>query len=126
LDSSWSPPFASRELINDYESLRVYLEIAKSRGREDLVERALLSQEDFTLLSDLAKRGLSVLDLMEALKSRFMERVDGDIAREAFKALGLNVSSDFARERLAYILAGWLLEAGKHWRILSFKGLPPS
>ncbi len=126
MDKPWSPPFASRELINDYEPLKAYLEIARRKGREDLVEKALLSQEDFILLSSLVRRGLSLLDLIDTLKARFMERVDGDIAREAFNSLGLNVTTDFARERIAYILAGWLLEAGKYWKILTFKELPPT
>ncbi|MFZ8795808.1 MAG: hypothetical protein ACO2O2_18275 [Acidilobaceae archaeon] len=80
-----------------------------------------MKQEDFTFLSTLVERGLSLLDLINELKIRFMDRVDGEVASEAFTAIGLNMSSDLARERLAYILAGWLLEAGKYWRILTFK-----
>jgi len=115
------PPFASREVIDDYEPLRAYLEVARRRGREDLIDKVLLKQEDFTFLSTLVERGLSLLDLINELKIRFMDRVDGEVASEAFTAIGLNMSSDLARERLAYILAGWLLEAGKYWRILTFK-----
>lgn len=121
---SWKPPFASREIISDYEPLRLYLEEARRRGREDLVEKALLTQDDFTYLSKLVGENLNLLDLIEKLKLRFIERVDGEIAREAFTKTGLNVDVAFARERIAYILAGWLIEAGKYWRILSFKGLP--
>ncbi len=121
MSKPWTPPFASGELVYDYEPLRVYLELAKRKGREDLIEKALLTQEDFTILSSLVIRRMNLLDLIDVLKQRFMERIDGDIAKEAFTSIGLNVSTDFARERLAYILAGWLLEAGKYWKILTFK-----
>jgi len=125
-ETPWKPLFASGELINDYEPLRVYLEEARRRGREDLVERALLSQEDFSYLSEALKSSSNLLELMEKLKARFIDRVDGEVAVEAFRKLGLNVDVNFARDRIAYIIAGWLLEAGKHWKILSFKSLPPS
>jgi hypothetical protein len=124
MSSSWAPPFASREVISDYEPLRAYLEVARRKGREDLIEKVLLKQEDFLFLSTMVGRGLSLLEVISELKSRLMERVDGEVAREAFNTIGLDVGSELARERLAYILAGWLLEAGKHWGILTFKKLP--
>jgi len=100
MSSSWAPPFASREVISDYEPLRAYLEVARRKGREDLIEKVLLKQEDFLLLSTMVKQGLSLLELISELKSRFMERVDGEVAREAFNTIGLDVSSELARERL--------------------------
>lgn len=124
MTSKWKPLFASGELVNDYEPLRLYLEEARSRGREDLVEKALLTQDDFTHLLDTMRVTSNLLDLIEKLKPRFLERIDGEIAREAFKKMGLEVDANFARERIAYIMACWLLEAGKHWKILSFKELP--
>ncbi len=102
--------------------MKVYWEVLRRRNREDLVEKSMLANEDFEKLEIVLSRGKhSLADLLDIFKGLFRERVDGEAAREAFSELGLQLDAESARDRIAYILAGWLLEASKYWRILSFK-----
>jgi len=49
------PPFATGELVNDYEPLYRYWELLRRRGREDLLERAMLTEDDFDFLRRLVR-----------------------------------------------------------------------
>lgn len=102
--------------------MKVYWEVLRRRNREDLVEKSMLTNEDFEKLEIvIARSRYSLADLLDIFSGLFRERVDGDAAREAFLELGLKLDPESARDRIAYILAGWLLEASKYWRIISFK-----
>ena len=120
--SEWKPPFATGKVVGSYEPLRRYLEEARRRGREDLVEAALLREEDFNLLRRLAALERVSLDsLLSALEERFYDRVSGEVAREAYESLGIRVDEESARRMIARILAGWLVESGEEWRILRLR-----
>ncbi len=116
--TEWLPPFASGKIVGSYDPLKKYLEVARRRGREDLIEKALIGDDDLRLLRELTyRRGVSVDSLMAAFESRFYERVDPHIAAEAYKSLGFRVDDEVARRMLARILAGWLIEAGEYWKL---------
>ncbi|MCE4610363.1 MAG: hypothetical protein F7B17_00120 [Desulfurococcales archaeon] len=120
--SEWKPPFATGKIVGSYEPLRRYLEAARRRGREDLVEAALLREEDFNLLRRLASlERVSLESLLSALEERFYDRVSGEVAREAYQSLGIRVDEESARRMMARILAGWLVESGEEWRILRLR-----
>ncbi len=116
-EEGWRPPFATGRIAGGYEPLKYYLEVARERGREDLVERALLSEEDFEWLRGriAEARRIRLLDLLDELEDRFLERVDPEVAREAFKRYGVEISSGDAQHRIARLLASWLVEAGEEW-----------
>jgi len=116
-EEGWRPPFASGRIAGVYEPLKYYLEVARERGREDLVERALLSEEDFAWLREkIGEAGrLKLSELLDELEERFLERVDPEIAREAYRRYGVELSPEDARRRIARLLASWLVEAGEEW-----------
>jgi len=112
------PPFATGELVNDYEPLYRYWELLRRRGREDLLERAMLTEDDFDFLRRLVRStpSMTLLELMDALRVRFRERVDASLASEA-----LGVDQEAALEVLTSILAGWLVEASEDFKILGLR-----
>ncbi|MGC9072453.1 MAG: hypothetical protein ACP5HK_07195 [Acidilobus sp.] len=112
------PPFATGELVDDYGPLYRYWEAARSRGRQDLIDRATLIEEDFDFVRRLVRSSMSMtlLELMDALKVRFRERVDPSLASEA-----LGVDADTAVEILSSILAGWLVEASEEFKVLGLR-----
>ncbi len=116
-EEGWRPPFASGRIAGVYEPLRLYLEVARELGREDLVERAVLSEEDFSWLRQRVSEAgrLRLLDLLDELEERFLERVDPEVAREAFRRYVVELSAGDARRRIARLLASWLVEAGEEW-----------
>ncbi|MEB3805903.1 MAG: hypothetical protein GSR73_00075 [Desulfurococcales archaeon] len=120
------PPFASGRLAGDYRPLFEYWRIARSKNREDLVEKAMLSNNDYKLLEDIVSRKAKVtaLDLIDILTEKLADRIDPDIALEAMARLGYNLNRDEARLFIARLLASWLVEAGDYWRILRLTGTP--
>ncbi len=127
--TSRKPVFADGSVVPDYEPLFRYWELAKERKRQDLVDKAMLSQDDFMYLREALKAAgetVSLLDMLSALTERFVERVDAELAKEALMSLGYpEVSEDEAQRRIAKIIAGWLIEAGKAWNILKLTGSLP-
>ncbi|BAN89600.1 hypothetical protein [Aeropyrum camini] len=114
----WRPPFSTGKIVEDYRLLKLYLEVAREKGREDLVDKALISEEDVNLLRRLSSApGVTAEDLVNALEERFYERVDPDIASEALSRAGINFDGDTARRIIARILAGWLVEMGEELRM---------
>ncbi len=112
------PPFATGRLVGDYDPLYRYWETLRSRGREDLLERAMLAEEDFDFVRRLVRStpSMTLLELMDALKVRFRQRVDPGIASEA-----LGTDPDAAIEILTTVLAGWLIEAAESFKEIGLR-----
>jgi len=117
------PPWASGKIVQDYRPLYAYWRLARRRGREDLVESAMLRDEDFRELRRLVSGGSSrAVDLVEELAGILEERVDPDVAVDALREVfGVDFDRETARRRIALILAGWLVEAGEEWGILKLR-----
>ncbi len=109
------PPFASGKVAGDYEPLFLYWEVARERGREDLIEAATLREEDYKVLQREAGEGLGLDALLEALTSYMEDRVDPVVAAEAYRRYGVEASPEDARRLIARLLASWLVEAGEYW-----------
>ncbi|MET1100899.1 MAG: hypothetical protein ABWW69_00240 [Pyrodictiaceae archaeon] len=123
MGTSSLPYFATGELVGDYSLLYAYWRKAGNKA-----ERAVLRSEDFERLRLIVEReGVERLDeLWEKLTDYFMDRVDGNAAVEAVKErIGVVVDAYTARRMIARILAGWLIEAGKQWKLYSFRGAIP-
>ena len=117
------PPFASGEIVGDYEPLFAYWRVARDKGREDLIEASTLSNEDFEYVKRYieVRVRLSLAELIADLSTYFQDRVDEEVAREAYRRLGIGgVEGDY-RILIARILAGWLVEAAEAWGILKIK-----
>jgi hypothetical protein len=113
------PLFATGEIVGDYEPLYRYW-----REAGDKAEEAVLSNRDFEELQRLVVReGVERLDeLLRRLTEWFKERVDIDAAQRAVSDYyGSRVDGEIARETIARILAGWLVEAGTEWNILRLR-----
>lgn len=117
------PPFASGRIAGSYSLLFEYWRVARERGREDLVEKAMLSDEDYRRLREIASQGerVRLTDLLDELVDYFMERVDEELAGEAAGRLGYRISGSDARRLIARLLASWLVEAGEYWNIIRIK-----
>ncbi len=111
---SWRPTFATGEFAGDYTDLKKYLEEAK-KTNEECYNKAILSNEDFEWIKELVEkeRRINVQDLLKRIEERMKERVCGEIAAKA-----LNMDEDYAKSRVARLLAAWLLEAALQWGIL--------
>ena len=116
-EGGWRPPFASGKIAGSYEPLKIYMELARERGREDLLDASILREEDFRMLRERVEREgrVRLLDLLNELEEYFAERVDPELAREAYRRYGLDLATGDARKRLARLMAAWLLEAGEEW-----------
>ena len=115
---SWRPFFASNKLVKDYEPLRRYLE--KTKGTEHY-DKAFISEEDFKKLKELA-HGKKLGELWDELTELMKKRVDPQLAYEVLRESGYEVQSpEEAQERMARILAGWLIEAGEEWGTIKFR-----
>ena len=117
-----NPPFASGRIAGSYEPLFLYWEEARARGRGDLVEDAMLREDDYRLLRGLVARYRRLGELLDVLTSLMEDRVDPDIAREAYVRYGVaGVRPVDARRLIARLLASWLIEAGEYWGILKVR-----
>ncbi len=117
------PPFASGEIVGDYEPLFIYWRVARDRGREDLIEASTLSNDDFEYVKRYmeVRVRLSLADILDDLSTYFKDRVDEDTAREAYRRLGIVDPKGEYRVLIARILAGWLIEAAETWGILRIR-----
>ncbi len=117
------PPFATGEIAGDYGLLYVYWRKAGRRAEE-----AVLRSEDFEVLRHAVERERlrRVEELVERLVEHFLDRIDPVAAREAVSEYyGADVDAEYARRLVARLLASWLLEAGKEWKMYSFRGYVP-
>lgn len=114
------PPFASGRIAGSYDLLFAYWRVAREKGMEELVEKAMLHDEDYNLLKNIvSKKGrISLWDLLEELTQVFMDRVDERLAVEAASRLGYSVGGKEARSLVARLLAAWLIEAGEYWNMI--------
>jgi len=113
------PMFATGEVVGDYEPLYLYWQEAGERASE-----SVLSNEDFQELQRLvAGEGVRRLDqLLERLRDRFLPRVDPAAARRALsRYYGVDLGEAEAAQRIADILAGWLVEAASEWGLLRLR-----
>ena len=115
-------PFASGRLVEDYGILREYWKRARARGREDLVDKSMLSEDDYEMIRNIvtSKGRVGLQDLWDEVTERLVERIDPDIAREALEARGIRTDPDTARRLVARQLAAWLIEAAEHWKMIRF------
>ena len=111
---SEKPPFATGFIVDDYGPLFAYWRIARRKGREDLVENAMIKDEDLDLLVKQASKGGSLGDLVDNLTRILVDRIDPGVASEAVRACGYrNLDQERARYLLSRTLAGWLVELGE-------------
>ncbi|WFO76189.1 hypothetical protein J4526_04990 [Desulfurococcaceae archaeon MEX13E-LK6-19] len=121
--SEEKPLLADGSIIEDYRPLLVYWRKAR-KVKKELADKAILSNEDFRELQQVVESlaGKSLFELIELFKKKFSTRIDPDLAREAIKEVyGVELSSEEARDRIAYIMAGWLLEAGRQMKIIGYR-----
>ncbi len=118
------PVFATGRIVGDYGLLFKYWEVAGAKAEE-----AMLRNEDFNHLRRLVEaKGprLRLSELLDSLTDYFLPRVDPEAARQAYKSYyGIDVDTYTARRQVARLLAGWLVEAGEEWKILSLRGWLP-
>ena len=121
------PPLSTGDVVENYELLFAYWRKARELGREDLIERTLIKEEDLKLLEEMIRESgaggapLNLGLLIDRLTETLSSRVDPDVAKKALKDLGITSPEEDARTIIARILAGWLIEVGQIRKILSLK-----
>lgn len=116
------PLLADGSIVGDYEPLMIYVEIAKTKNPR-AAEECMPRSEDFEWVRNYINiRGRSTVhSLLEALTARICERVDPEVAREALeKAYSTTFNSEDARERIAKIISGWIIEASRSLGYISY------
>ncbi len=116
------PFFADGSIVGDYKPLIKYWEILKRKHREKLDE-AFLTREDFEEIKKIIyeKKKMNIVELLTILKNTFKPRIDREVAVEALKEVyGTIVDPETAVDRIASIMAGWLIEASKNTGIVRF------
>lgn len=116
------PFLADGSLVEDYTLLFNYWEIAKAKDLS-IAEKAVLSHKDFNELERIVNifRGHSIVELINYFKNSMKNRIDPKIAVEAYKkTYGVEVEENIAVDKLATILASWLMEAARQLKIISY------
>ncbi|ALU12635.1 hypothetical protein EYM_05970 [Ignicoccus islandicus DSM 13165] len=116
---SWKPIFATKKLVRDYEPLRYYLELVRDT---EWYDKAFLSGADFKLLSAVVQNNkdkANLLAVWKMLTEKMKSRINSKMAYRALKNSGYHVrDEEEARDLMARMLAGWLLEAGEEWNLI--------
>ncbi len=117
------PLLGDGSIVPDYTLLYAYWDALRRRGSD--VDEALLKREDFDLLRRLVEEGAGqTLDkLLDRLVEHFLPRIDREAALDAFReTYGFEADAETASRRVARIMAGWLVEAGKQSKMLRLRG----
>ncbi len=120
-NKSEMPPFASGKIVPTYKPLYIYWRLLKDDGREDLLEKSVLKEEDYKRVKELSEQNMNVEALINALKQEFRERIDPDYAKKALESYGLQMPAEEAVDMLAFILAGWSIEAAEQWNFIKLR-----
>ena len=117
------PLLADGSIVGSYEPLFRYWEAAKKR----MVEEVAIGGEELEFIERRVRESgrINLLQLRSEVAERLLPRIDPEAAREAFESLGVRLTPDEARWRIAEILAGWALEAARALLIVDFKGWVP-
>jgi hypothetical protein len=117
------PLLATGEVVENYEPLFFYWKKARERGREDLIESTLIKEEDLNLLRRIVeeRNALNLEELINVLVREFSNRIDAELARDALRDYGLEMTENEARDYIARIFAGWVIEAGILRRIVNIR-----
>ncbi len=119
------PLLGDGSIVGDYTLLYNYWEALRRKGGN--IDDAVLRREDFDLLRELVERhhGATLDRILDRLTEEMVKRVDREAAREAAReTYGVEFDSETAARRVARMMAGWLVEAGKNTGMLRLRGHP--
>ncbi len=104
------PLLATGRVVEDYEPLLKYFEAAKEKGLK--LEAYTITRGDLDYAARLVGERRSMLELIEELKKVFKSRIDCKTAMEALaQSKGVKLSESQACDYMAFLYAGWLVEA---------------
>jgi len=108
--SSRRPLLATGRVVEDYEPLLRYFEVAKEKGLKP--EAYTITRGDLDYVARLVEEKKSMLELIEELKKVFKGRIDCKTAVEALaQSKGVKLDESQACDYMAFLYAGWLVEA---------------
>lgn len=115
------PFLASGKILGDYSVLIKYFEICMSKGGEcmDLFP----SREILDDIKEMAEnKGYSYLEVLGEIRVRIEDKINCDIAVEAYKMVhGISVSCEVARMELLKEIVAWYLEAAETLGLVKLK-----
>ncbi len=100
----------------------MYWKLLKKHGKDP--GKAVLSHKDFVYLKEIIENvgKIDLASLLDKLIRYFLERIECDIAVEAYRELyKVDVNREYACREIAKILAGWLIEAGRYTGVIKYK-----
>jgi len=104
------PLLATGRVVEDYEPLLRYFEVAKEKGLKP--EAYTITRGDLDYVARLVEEKKSMLELIEELKKVFKGRIDCKTAVEALaQSKGVKLDESQACDYMAFLYAGWLVEA---------------
>jgi len=113
------PFLANGTLVEDYEPLLKYWEKEKNKYGEN---KAIPSGRDLTYIEKvIEEQRVSLLELINILKQRFEPLIDSKIAKEVLEDKGFEVDENYARLKIAELLAKYCIEACKSLGIIKLK-----
>ncbi|MCI4436229.1 MAG: hypothetical protein JHC33_05390 [Ignisphaera sp.] len=108
---------SSGKFVKNPQLILRYVEELKKRGID--TEPVTPSSKELELVEAAARRGESLLSVLEKLVNLFKSRIIGEIAREVAKeVLGQDLDEDTATYLIARELAGWVLEIAEALNII--------
>jgi len=87
------PPLSTGDVVENYELLFAYWRKARELGREDLIERTLIKEEDLKLLEEMIRESgaggapLNLGLLIDRLTETLSSRVDPEVAKKALEEI---------------------------------------
>ncbi len=119
MENNEIPFFGDGTIVGSYKPLFEYWKLLKEKHLS--IDSSLLRPDDFKYVKELVEKHRKIMlqDLISELTKYFLNRIDCDLAKEAYRrALGIELSKEDACKKLAEILAGWLIEAANNTGLL--------
>ncbi len=116
--------FGSGKIVRDYRLLNRYFELLDNRNIDK--SNMMPTSSDIEIVVNMAMEGsTNLLQMINMLVSRLKPKINGDIAREAFREVyGLEVDESTAIDRVAMDMAGWVIEIAEALGLVKVVGLP--
>ena len=114
------PLLATGRVVEDYEPLLRYFEVAKEKGLKP--EAYTITRGDLDYVARLVEEKKSMLELIEELKKVFKGRIDCKTAVEALaQSKSVKLDESQACDYMAFLYAGWLVEACESLGLIKVK-----
>lgn len=112
---------SSGKIVSDYRPLLEYWKLAKAH-KPSLADKIIVDRKDLELIKSLSLQKRKVTEILEVLRGKILDRIDGNLAKKAIKNVyNLDISEENAKMVIAKILAGWYIEVADNLNVVKIK-----